>query len=205
MAYPAQTQMPPPVPPPVGQALEVPFQKYIVVDQFGYRPEHTKVAVLADPKSGWNAPDAYEPGSELEVRTWADGKVVFKGAPSVWNGGAVDAAAGDRGSWFDFTPLKTAGLYYVFDPKTNGRSHAFSIGVDVYRPVLKTALRMFFSPPEFKLIPIDEATWAPAQIALAWSPDRLSDRRSERALSPAEVEAIVDQLERTVAHAHRSA
>jgi endoglucanase len=144
MAYPAETQMPPPVPPPVGQALEVPFQRYIVVDQFGYRPEHTKVAVLADPKSGWNAPDAYEPGSELEVRTWSDGKVVFKGAPTVWNGGAVDAAAGDRGSWFDFTPLKTAGLYYVFDPKTNGRSHAFSIGVDVYRPVLKTALRMFY-------------------------------------------------------------
>lgn len=43
-----------------------------------------------------------------------------------------------------------------------------------------------FSPPEFKLIPIDESTWAPAQIALAWAPERLTD--------PTEIEAVVDQL-----------
>ncbi|MEN4475811.1 LysR family transcriptional regulator [Mycolicibacterium cosmeticum] len=29
-----------------------------------------------------------------------------------------------------------------------------------------------FSPPEFKLIPIDESTWAPAKIALSWLADR---------------------------------
>lgn len=30
-----------------------------------------------------------------------------------------------------------------------------------------------FSPPEFRLVPVDEASWAPAKIALAWSPSRL--------------------------------
>lgn len=39
-----------------------------------------------------------------------------------------------------------------------------------------------FSPPEFKLIPIDESTWAPAQIALAWLADR------------PDLEALVDQI-----------
>jgi hypothetical protein len=39
-----------------------------------------------------------------------------------------------------------------------------------------------FSPPEFKLIPIDESTWAPAKIALAWLADR------------PELEALVDQI-----------
>lgn len=43
-----------------------------------------------------------------------------------------------------------------------------------------------FSPPEFTLVPIDESTWAPARIALAWVPDRLKD--------PAEMEALVAQL-----------
>ena len=44
-----------------------------------------------------------------------------------------------------------------------------------------------FSPPEFKLIPIDESTWAPAQIALAWVPDRLRSRLPE-------VELLVQQI-----------
>jgi DNA-binding transcriptional LysR family regulator len=30
-------------------------------------------------------------------------------------------------------------------------------------------LNRMFSPPEFKLIPIDETTWAPAKLAIAWA------------------------------------
>ena len=40
-----------------------------------------------------------------------------------------------------------------------------------------------FSPPDFTLVPIDESTWSPARIALAWVPDRLKN--------PAEIEAMV--------------
>lgn len=43
-----------------------------------------------------------------------------------------------------------------------------------------------FSPPDFTLVPIDESTWSPARIALAWVPDRLKN--------PAELEAIVAEL-----------
>ncbi|MUM35968.1 LysR family transcriptional regulator, partial [Mycobacterium sp. CBMA361] len=66
-------------------------------------------------------------------------------------------------------------------------SHVFNrylVALVSYAPA--STLGRIFSPPEFKLIPIDESTWAPAKIALAWAPDRLSN--------PAEIEAIVDQL-----------
>ncbi|MDA4108473.1 LysR family transcriptional regulator [Mycolicibacterium holsaticum] len=44
-----------------------------------------------------------------------------------------------------------------------------------------------FSPPEFRLIPIDESNWAPARIALAWAPERLGGRL-------AEIESAVEQI-----------
>jgi len=66
-------------------------------------------------------------------------------------------------------------------------SHVFNrylVALVSYAPA--STLGRIFSPPEFKLIPIDESTWAPARIALAWAPDRLSD--------PGAIEAVVDQL-----------
>ncbi|MFV8165862.1 LysR family transcriptional regulator [Mycobacterium sp. 134] len=50
-----------------------------------------------------------------------------------------------------------------------------------------------FSPPDFTLVPIDESTWSPARIALAWVPDRLKN--------PAEIEAIVAELAVVLARA----
>ncbi|MGW4097475.1 LysR family transcriptional regulator [Mycobacterium sp. NPDC004974] len=50
-----------------------------------------------------------------------------------------------------------------------------------------------FSPPEFTLVPIDESTWSPARIALAWVPDRLKN--------PAEIEALVAELALVLARA----
>lgn len=142
--YPAAPKAPPPVPPPAGQGISVKHERYIVVDQFGYRPAMKKVAVLADPESGWNAADSYVPGPELEVRKWSDGGVVLKGPTAPWNGGAVDETAGDRGAWFDFSALKEPGVYYVFDPKNQVRSHPFEIGENVYEKVLITAFKAFY-------------------------------------------------------------
>ncbi|HWA78554.1 MAG TPA: glycoside hydrolase family 9 protein [Polyangiaceae bacterium] len=142
--YPAEAKGPPPVGLPEGQGLAVKLQKYIVVDQFGYRPSLAKVAVLVDPELGWNAADSYTPGPELEVRKWSDGSRVFAGPIQTWNGGKLDESAGDRGAWFDFSKLLEPGLYYVFDPKNSVRSHPFEIENGVYKRVLKTATRMFY-------------------------------------------------------------
>ncbi len=142
--YPKTPTRPPPVPLPAGQGASVPLQRYIALDQFGYRPEMTKIAVLVDPEQGWNAADSYQPEGEFQVRRWADGSVAFSARITPWNEGKLDANSGDRGSWFNFTRLKDPGLYYVYDPQHQVRSHPFEIGEDVYDKVLKTAMRMFY-------------------------------------------------------------
>ncbi len=119
-------------------------ERYIVVDQFGYRPKMAKFAILVDPERGWNAADHYAPGPSFEVRRWTDGTPVWTGAPRVWNGGALDELSGDRGAWLDFSSLEEAGLYYAYDVRNGGRSFPFAIGEDVYRPVLRSAMRMYY-------------------------------------------------------------
>ena len=142
--YPATPERPPPVAEPAGQGASVKLQRYITVDQFGYRPDLTKIAVLVDPEQGWNGRDSYQPEGDFEVRRWSDGGVAFTARVTAWNEGKLDANSGDRGYWFNFTKLKEPGLYYVYDPKNQVRSHPFEIGEDVYDRVLKTALRMFY-------------------------------------------------------------
>jgi len=142
--YPATPTRPPPVPAPAGQGASVPLQRYIALDQFGYRPDMIKIAVLVDPEQGWNAADSYQAEGDFEVRRWADGSVAFTARVTPWNEGKLDANSGDRGSWFNFTRLNEPGLCYVYDPKHQVRSHPFEIAEDVYDKVLKTAQRMFY-------------------------------------------------------------
>jgi hypothetical protein len=142
--YPAQPKGPPPVSPPAGQGLSVKLQRYISVDQFGYRPGMTKIAVLVDPVLGWNADDSYDAEGTFEVRRWSDGGVVFSARVTPWNDGQLDANSGDRGAWFNFSALEQPGLYYVYDPTREERSHPFEIAEDVYDKVLKTAVRAFY-------------------------------------------------------------
>jgi len=116
----------------------------IRVDQFGYLPDETKVAVLADPQQGFNAADHYTPGPQIEVRRVVDGKAVYHGAPALWNEGKTDAIAGDRGWWFDFSSVRDAGEYYLYDARNQVRSHVFRVAPDVFQGVLRAAVRMFY-------------------------------------------------------------
>lgn len=142
--YPAQPTAAPPVALPEGAGHAVALQRYIVVDQFGYTPSMDKFAIAIDPQAGWNAADQYLPNGPFEVRHWASGKVALKGRLAPWHEGAVDAASGDRGAWFNFSTLNTPGLYYVYDPQSNLRSHPFEVGRNVYVRVLSAALRAFY-------------------------------------------------------------
>ena len=117
---------------------------YIMVDQFGYRPQDKKVAVIVDPQKGYNAADSYVPGKAIEVRKWSDNTVFYVGAPQKWNNGEIQQSSGDRGYWFDFSTVSEPGHYYLYDPATGKRSHPFLIDRDVYYPVLKAAVRMFY-------------------------------------------------------------
>jgi len=58
----------------------------------------------------------------------------------------------------------------------------------------ESAIGRLFSPPEFRLIPIDENTWPAFEIALAWAPERLRSRLTE-------VETVVDHIASSMAAA----
>jgi endoglucanase len=116
----------------------------ILVDQLGYRPGDTKVAVIRNPKVGYDASDSFSPGKTYQVRAASDGAVIFSGSPAAWNGGAVEASSGDSGWWFDFSTVALAGDYFVYDVSGNVRSATFTIDQQVYKKGLKAAARVYF-------------------------------------------------------------
>ncbi|MEM9846599.1 MAG: glycoside hydrolase family 9 protein, partial [Bacteroidota bacterium] len=124
-------------PPPISETL-------IRVDQFGYLPNAEKVAVLSNPQLGNNASLTYNPSTQLEVRDANTDATVYTGSISTWNNGDTHSQSGDKGWWFDFSSLSTAGEYYIYDANNEGRSHNFKIDENVYDEVLQAAFKMFY-------------------------------------------------------------
>jgi hypothetical protein len=122
----------------------VKFDHHLLVDQFGYRPGDTKVAVIRNPHVGFDSLDGFRPGPVYEVHRASDNAVVLTGAPAPWNDGAVEDSSGDNGWWFDFSAVNTPGTYFVYDAQQRVRSATFRIDAHVYREVLKAAMRMYF-------------------------------------------------------------
>ncbi len=131
-------------PPAPGMSGTVPFDPHLLVDQFGYRPADVKVAVVRDPHTGFDSAARFTPGTPYQVRNVTNGEVVLTAAPEPWNHGAVQASSGDAGWWVDFSALKEPGTYFLYDPDRKVRSATFNIRADVYAPVLKAAVRMYF-------------------------------------------------------------
>jgi hypothetical protein len=118
--------------------------KFIRADQFGYRPNAVKVAVIADPQTGYDASESFNPSAQYQVRKWNDNSVVFSGSPILYNNGNTDASSGDKCWWFDFSSVTATGSYYIYDAGNNVGSYRFEIAENVYNDVLKAAVRMFF-------------------------------------------------------------
>jgi endoglucanase len=132
-----------PVPAP-GMSGTIAFDSHILVDQFGYRPDDEKVAVLRDPHVGYDSARRFTPGGTYQLRRAADGEVVFTGTPQPWNQGQVEASSGDAGWWLDFSAFRAPGVYFLYDTTHKVRSATFAIRADVYAPILKAALRMYY-------------------------------------------------------------
>jgi hypothetical protein len=115
---------------------------FIVIDQFGYRPESRKIAVIRNPRRGPDAHLSFNPGNVYQIINEATGVAAFTGSP-VYRF-EDDANSGDEIWWFDFSSLTQNGRYYVLDVQRNVRSFSFSVAEDVYNEVLKHAVRMFF-------------------------------------------------------------
>jgi hypothetical protein len=118
--------------------------KYIVVDQFGYRPEASKIAVIRNPQTGFDADESFTPGSSYAVINVEDSSQVLTGTPVAWNNGSTDSSSGDKAWWFDFSELKDEGTYFILDVDSNLCSYNFEIKQDVYQEVMIQAMRTFF-------------------------------------------------------------
>jgi len=116
----------------------------IVVDQFGYREQARKIAVIRVPQIGPDAPSIYNPGTQFQVINSVNGNVVHTGAPVSFRGGETDAASGDRIWHFDFSAVTSPGRYYVLDVTNNVRSFPFDIANGVYDDVLRAAVKYFY-------------------------------------------------------------
>jgi hypothetical protein len=137
-------EAPRPLPAPAGANASIPFNGDILTDQFGYRPQDPKVAVVRNPQVGFDSAQKFAPGSTYQVRRANDGTAVFSGALTPWNHGAVEASSGDSGWWFDFSSVETPGSYFVYDVTNRARSAVFKIDQAVYKDILRAAMRMYF-------------------------------------------------------------
>ena len=117
---------------------------YIVVDQFGYLPEMSKVAVIRNPKIGYDEEESFTPGSSYQLVEASTGEVVFSGEVTEWNSGNTDNSSGDQAWWFDFSTVNTIGSYYVLDVENEVRSYTFTISPSAYNEVLKHTMRTFY-------------------------------------------------------------
>jgi len=137
---PAATPTPTPTPRPSTMTLG----RAIVVDQFGYLPAYEKVAVVRDPQTGFDAADAFAPGTVYEVVNASTNAVVHSGSLNAWKDGATDTSSGDKAWHFDFSIVTAPGEYFIRDAQREVKSASFKIGADVYLPVLRAAVRTFF-------------------------------------------------------------
>lgn len=118
---------------------------FITVDQFGYRPGDSKVAVLRDPVEGYDSLLSYTPGNTINLVDSATLEVVYSAAPVAFNSSAMDTASGDKIWWFDFSSVSTPGTYFVQDAlDTSKKSFNFRIQEDIYNDILKAALRVLY-------------------------------------------------------------
>jgi endoglucanase len=120
---------------------------YIKVDQFGYKLNANKVAIIVDPQNGYNASESFNPSTganAYQVRRWSDNVVVYSGTLAAYKNGATHTQSGDKGWWFDFSSVTTAGSYYIYDTGRAVGSYRFEIADNVYDEVLKQAVRTFY-------------------------------------------------------------
>jgi endoglucanase len=152
-----------------------PLSAFIVVDQFGYRPDAEKVAVIRSPRSGFDAGEAFEPGASYALVDATTGARVLTAAPAAWNGGAEDSSSGDAAWRFDFSSASEPGVYYVLDVDRAVRSDVFAIRRDVYADTLEQAVRVLYYQRDgfAKEAQYAGAAWAdgPAHLGAGQGPD----------------------------------
>ncbi|MDC0584214.1 glycoside hydrolase family 9 protein [Bacteroidales bacterium] len=118
--------------------------RHIIIDQFGYLPGQSKIAVIRNPQVGFYSERTFVPGNTYAVVDANSGEQIYTGSPTAWNSGATDESSGDQVWHFYFSSVDTIGAFYVLDVENNTRSFEFNINPAIYNEVLKQAVRTFF-------------------------------------------------------------
>jgi endoglucanase len=115
--------------------------EFIKIDQFGYRNNDQKIAVISDPIIGYNADLSFAPGEIYQVKEWFTDEIVFIGSPISWHNGEVHDQSGDKIWHLDFSSVVASGSYYIYDVSNNVGSYRFDIDDCTYNEILKIACR----------------------------------------------------------------
>jgi len=118
--------------------------KFIIIDQFGYLPNSSKIAVIKSPQVGFDNTETFTPGASYSIISLETGKAVLTGKPVAWKTGTTDTSSGDKVWHFDFSTVTAIGDYYVLDVDNQKASYKFRISPAIYNEVLKHAVRMFY-------------------------------------------------------------
>ena len=78
---------------------------HIVVDQFGYQPASRKVAVIRNPRTGFDADQSFSPGKWYALVEAETGDPVYRAGLSAWKNGEIDDSSGDIAWHFDFSSI----------------------------------------------------------------------------------------------------
>lgn len=134
------------------------------IDQFGYLPAEQKIAVIASPQTGYNAPANLNPAPVYRVKRVSDNHTVFSAPITPWYGGSIHDQSGDIVWWFDFSALQTTGNYYLYDSLNNLRSYPFEISDCAFDEPLRQALRAYYYQRcgSGKTAPYAESNWVDA-------------------------------------------
>lgn len=129
----------------VNRAINDLYVPLIKIDQFGYRPNDQKIAVISDPVIGYNSADSYTPAATMVVKNSSTYQVVYSGSPLAWNSGNVESVSGDKVWRFDFSALSSPGTYHIADGTYGDiRSEDFVISDNIYNEVFNTAFKTFY-------------------------------------------------------------
>lgn len=134
------------------------------VDAFGYLPAEPKIAVIASPQQGYNAPAPLSPAATYRVKRWYDNATVYSGSTVVWQGGTTHDQSGDKVWHFDFSTLTQPGQYYLFDSVNALRSNPFAVSDCALDAPLRAALRTLYYQRcgMGKALPFADSNWVDA-------------------------------------------
>ena len=114
----------------------------IAVNQIGYRPEDTKLAVLPECAAGHS----------FAVADAHSGRVVLRGCCT---DAQYNEATDSRVCRADFSAMKTPGVYRI--EAAGEQSYPFEVGTHVYEAIFRASLRMLYMQRCGVALPMDKA------------------------------------------------